>query len=108
MPHLMMQATAYGVNNGFLENGERRPTKNAIFVEDNLLADIWVHLKPALAYSIEALYTLLVNPKSRLRKSLLSMEKCFKTSCSCLRTQLGACTRTRDLTLRILEKNVQT
>ena len=38
--HLLVQAAGYIVKNGVV-------AKNAIFADDNLLADIWVCLKPS-------------------------------------------------------------
>ena len=36
-PHLMVQATTDSVNKGVNENGNRVPTKNTMFADDNLL-----------------------------------------------------------------------
>ena len=78
----MMQDSAGSVNKRVNANGNRGPTKNAIFVDDNLIADIWVHLKPSLACSIDDLHMNLGNPESHLCRSLLSMDKSFKTTFS--------------------------
>ena len=102
-PHLMVQATTDSINEGVNANGNRGPTKKAIFVDNNLLAGIWVRLKPDLACSVEALHVLLDNPESHLRRSLLCMEIFFKTTCSCVRTQLVTCIKTMDLTLIITD-----
>ena len=32
------------INTGVFSNGKRGPTKNSIFVDDNLLADTWYRL----------------------------------------------------------------
>ena len=39
-PRLIVQAKSDSVNKVVNPNGNREPTKNAIFVDDNLLADI--------------------------------------------------------------------
>ena len=101
LPHLLVQATADSINKGTLENGKIGPTQNSMFSDDNILVDIWVHLKPALDYSIEALSVLLGNPEFHLFRSLLSMEKCFNTKFPYLHTQLGVYINTRNIYLRI-------
>ena len=47
-PHLLVQDVDDSFNKGLVSNGNRGPTQNAMFIDDNLIADIWVHLKPAL------------------------------------------------------------
>ena len=46
------------INNGVIQNRIGTPTKNNMYVNDNLLIDIWDRLKIALVYSIEALYNI--------------------------------------------------
>ena len=53
-----------------------------MFVDDNLMADTWEHLRPALAASVEALFMLLGFPEEHIRKSPLSMDKYFESLCS--------------------------
>ena len=72
-----------------------------MFTDEILLEDIWMHLKTALDCSIEALCVLLFNPDLHLHRSLLHTDKCFKTTCSCLLTQLGICINKKDLNLSI-------
>ena len=68
-----------------------------------MLAEIWEHLKTALSFGNELSYMLLGEPELILHLSPLSMDKCFKTTCSCIHTQLGSCTNTRNLNLNILD-----
>lgn len=77
-----VQATPDSINKGVIENGIRLPTQHAMFVDDNLMADIWEHLRPALAASAEALFILLAFPEEILRKSPLSMDKHYESLCS--------------------------
>jgi len=72
-----------------------------MYVDDNLLVDIWGYLKPALAASIEALFVLLGFPDESLRKSSLSMEKYVDSLCSYSRAQLARQVNTRDLNISI-------
>ena len=74
-PHLMVQAAADSINKAVNSNGNRGPTKNAMFVDDNLLANIWVRLKSSLACSIESLHMLFGNPESHFCQSPLYMDK---------------------------------
>ena len=62
LPHLMVQAITDSVNKVINENGKLGPTMNAMFVDDDLLADICTHLKPDLACMVEALHIILGNP----------------------------------------------
>ena len=78
-PYLMVRATYDSINKGVLAHGNIGPTKNAVFVDDNLLADILSPLQPALAFIFEALFMLLGKSESHLRQSPLSMDKHFKT-----------------------------
>ena len=96
-------ATADKVNKGVLLNGKRGPTKNTMFVDDNLMADTWEYLKPALAASAEALFMLLDYPNEKLRKSPLSMDKYYESLCSYTRKQLGKEINTRKLIVTITE-----
>ena len=57
-----------------IESEIRLPTQNAMFVDDNLMANTWEHLRPTLATSVEALFILLGFPEETLRKSPLSMD----------------------------------
>ena len=57
-----VQATPDSINTGVIENGIRLPTQNVMFVDDNLMAGTWEHLRPALATSAEALFILLGFP----------------------------------------------
>ena len=91
------------MNKGVLANGERGPAQKAMTADENLLVDIWVHLKPSLDCSLEVLCMLLGNPELCLRPSPLSMDKHFKTTCSYLRTHVTACIETRDFTLIIAD-----
>ena len=75
-------ATADNVNKGVFTDGKRGPTKNTMFVDDNLMADTWEHLKPALAASAESLFMLLDFPDEKLRWSPLSMGKYYESLCS--------------------------
>ena len=70
------------MNKGVFANGKRGITKNAMFVDDNLIADTWEYLKPTLATSAEALFMLLDYPNEKLRKIPLSMDKYYKSPCS--------------------------
>ena len=103
MPHLPVQAVADNIDKGILGNCERGPTQNTLFADDNLLDNIWLHLKSALDRRIEASCMLLGNHELYLRRSPLSMVKCLKTTLSCLRTQLRACMNTIDLALSIAD-----
>ena len=100
-PQLLVPATRDNLNPGVFLNGTRGPTKNAMFVDDNLLADIWSHLRPALATSAEALFTLLGEPDTSRRISPLSMTKYKDSDCSYVRRQLGILINTRKLTIGI-------
>ena len=72
-----------------------------MFVDNNLLADIWMHLKPALTCRIEALCMILGNRELHLHRITLSIEKYFKAMHSHVHTHLGMYIKTRDLTLII-------
>ena len=47
-PHLLVQEKTYRMNKGFITNGKRGPNKNAMVSDDNLLTEIWTHIKPEL------------------------------------------------------------
>ena len=72
-----------------------------MLVYENSLADIWENLKPSLSCRIYSACMLLDEPELHFRQSSLHMGKHFKTMCSSLRTQLGVCIKTRNLTLSI-------
>ena len=72
-----------------------------MFVDDNLLADVWPHLRPAMATSVETLFALLGEPDITLRNSPLSTTKCRESDCSYVRKQLGIVINTHDLTIGI-------
>ena len=74
----MVQATTDSINTGVNANRNRGPTENTMFAGHNLLANIWMHLKPALAWSIQALYMILGNPELHLHQSPLSMENILR------------------------------
>ena len=97
----MVQAKAESINKGVFANSKRGPTLNDMFSDENILADIWVCLKPSLVCSIEHSYILLGNSESCLCRSLLSINKHFKTICLHLRTQIVAFINNIDLTLSI-------
>ena len=78
--YLLVQATTSSINKGVFVNGKQGPTQSAMFVDDNLIADIWEQLKPVLACIIESLCTLLGEPDLQLRWSLLSMDKNFNAA----------------------------
>ena len=98
------QATPDSKNKGVIEDGVCLSTHNFIFVDDNLMADTWEYLKPALAASVEALFILLGFPKEHLRKSDLSIGKFYESLCSYSRKQLGYLINTRKLTVAITEE----
>ena len=50
---------------------------------------------------------ILGEPDLKLRRSPLSIDECFKTKCSCIRTQLGVCINTINLTLSIPDNKHQ-
>ena len=98
------QATPDSKNKGVIVDGVRLPTQNAIFVNNNLLTDSWVHLRPALATSAEALFILLGFPKERLRKSLFSINKYFKSFYFHSRKQFKCLINTRKLIVAITKE----
>ena len=102
-----VQATPDSKNKGVIVDGVRLPTQNAMFVDDNLMADIWENLRPALAASAEALFILLGFPEEEIRKSPLSMDKYYESLCSYSRKQLGYLINTRELTVAITEEKRQ-
>ena len=59
-----------------------------MIVDDNMLADMWAHLKTVLARSADLLRMLLDKIDMWFRKSLLSMLKHYKNLFSCARAQL--------------------
>ena len=75
-------ATPDVINNGVTTASGRRATLNAMYVDDNLMADTWHYHRPALAVSVEALFIILGQPEERLRKSPLSMDKYYESLCS--------------------------
>ena len=99
-----IQATPDSKNKGVIVDGVHLPTQNAMFVDDNLMADTWENLRPALAASVEALFILLGFPEEELRKSPLSMDKCYESLCSYSRKQLRYLINTRELTVAITEE----
>ena len=103
-PEEYVQDTPDSINKGVIENGIRLPTQHAMFVDDNLMADIWEYLRPALAASTEALFILLSFPEETLRKSPLSIYKYYESLCSYSRKQLGYLINTRQLTVEITEE----
>ena len=96
---LIVPATKDHINTGVFSDGKRGPTQNAIFVDYKLLANTWVHLRPALATSTEALFTFLGQPQPMLRKSPMYMDKHKDIECSYARKQLGILINTRRLTI---------
>ena len=68
-PDTLVSATPDSTNTGVIRGGRRLPTLNAMFVDDNLMADIWHFLRPALAASVEALFIILGEPDEKPRKS---------------------------------------
>ena len=79
----------------------RLTTQNAMFVDDNLMADTWEHLTSTLAASVEALFILLGFPEETMKKSSLSMDKYYESLCSYSRKQIGYLMNTRQLTISI-------
>ena len=100
-------ATADSINNRVIQNGIETPTKNNMYVDNNLLVDTWDRLKIALACSIEALYDILGHPNETLRKSPLSLDKYFEGLYSYSRKQLGRLINTRKLTVSIPDEKRQ-
>ena len=90
-----MQATLDSNNIGVIENGVRLPIQNAMFANNNLIADTWEYLRPTLAASIEALFILLNFPEEPLKKSPLSIDKYYESLCSYSRKQLEYIINTR-------------
>lgn len=60
-----------------------------MFVDSFLLAQVSDNLKHAISASIEALYIISGYPDTNKRQSQLSLEKCYESICSFLRTHLG-------------------
>ena len=85
----LIPAIADSINSGIIHNQVEAPTKNNIYVDNNLLVDTWNRLKIALACSIESLYDILGYPDETLRKSSLSLDKYFESLYSYNRKQLG-------------------
>ena len=100
-PDTLVPATPDSTNTGVIRGGSCLPTLNAMFVDDNLMANIWRFLRPALAASVEALFIILGEPDEKLRKSPLSMDKYYESRCSHSRKQLGYLINTRLLTVSI-------
>ena len=98
------QDTPYSKNKGVMAEGVRLPTQNAMFIDDNLMADVWEYLRPALACSAEDLFILLGHPEEHIRKSPLSMDKYYESPCSYCRKQLRYLINTRRLTVAITEE----
>ena len=75
-----------------------------MFIDDNLMANIWEYLKPALTASVEDLFILLGFPEERLRKNPLSLDKFYESLYSYSRKQLGCLINMRKLTVMITEE----
>ena len=100
----LVQATPDPKNKRAIVDGVRLPTQNAIFVDNNLMADTWENLRPALATSVKALFILLGYPEEELRKSPLSMDKYYESLYSYCRKKLGYLTDTRKLIVAITKE----
>ena len=72
-----------------------------MFVDDNMIADVWPHLRPAMATSAEELFILLGELDTRMRISTLSMTKCMESECSHVHKQLGILINTHQLIVGI-------
>ena len=76
--HLLFKATADSKIKGVITDGKRGIDQNDMFIDENPLSDILIHLKPTLTCSIESLRTLIVEIDLQVRQSPLSMVKHFK------------------------------
>ena len=47
--HLHVPATAKKMNKGVFTDGKWVPTQHAILATDNLISELWTHMKPAFA-----------------------------------------------------------
>ena len=76
-PNLLVQTISDHLITGVFKDGLRVPTQNAMFVDDNILANVQEELTLAIAISSESLSILIGEEKLLLRKSPLSMDKCY-------------------------------
>ena len=50
------------INKCVFADGEQGLTQNVMLADDNLLSGVWAYLKPTLAFSDDALHTILGDP----------------------------------------------
>ena len=93
-----VRAAACSQHTGVLRpDGTRKNTKHNMFVDDNLMADVFSYMCLAIVASVEALYRIFGQPQPEYRKSPLSMEKFMRAKCSYKKVQLGKCINTRTM-----------
>ena len=100
-PNLLVQDIADDLNTGIFIEGLQVHIQNAMFVDDNLLAEFQEEITLDIATRVESLFILLGEENSLLCKIPLSMDKYYDSICSYLCTQLGILINTRSLTLSI-------
>ena len=72
-------------------------TPHNMFVDDNVIAEIRPRMKQAQAASAESLFRIAGFPNIKLRRSPLSMDKYYASTCSYLKKQLGYLINTRTM-----------
>ena len=105
-PHLIVYMITDRMKQGVVTGNKWVPIQHSMFADDNLLADVREQLKNALACSVESFCMLLGETELQFHRSLLSMDKHFKTARSYARMQLGVI-NTRNLTLRIPDNDLK-
>jgi hypothetical protein len=78
------------------KNGKRLPSEHNMFVDENLIAEIWPIMKLAMAASIKSLLLILGYDKTVKRQFALSLNKYFKHSAP-TNANNSVCSSTHDI-----------
>lgn len=86
------------------ENGEEKPSQHNIYVDDNCLADIRRRMPQALASAVEAIFTVMGEPNTRLRQCAIALDKWRDLYISYKLVLLGLQFNTRTMTVGVTDK----
>ena len=100
-----VQASACNKNRGIIDkDGNERPSEHNIYVDDDLIADIRRRLPYALAAVIEAIFTVMGLPMTRMRQVAVSVEKLSELVVSHKLVLLGFQFNSRRMTVGLTDK----
>ena len=100
-----VQATACTQNQGILdEDGNEKPTPHHIYVDDDLMADTRPRMRQTLASAIEAIFTVMGVPCTRLRACAIAIDKWSQLVIAHCVILLGLVFNTQTMTVGITDE----